>query len=482
MELELTADAAAIAALARLKALTICRTGRPIGRSVKIVWHDSPDRTLLAAGLTLAEQNGVRVLERLIPAADTWLPAQPAPVVAVQDRLPVTLAPMAAFEGRQTVSIHTVGGQPVTITIAKGVLRAVAASQPAIRIRISGVAGSVREAATLIAGVGVVAVPLATLAAEGIALATGQPAAPRHSGPPVLPAGPLSATAALRHSLGHLTDAMLAHAPAAIEAGGGGPEAVHQMRVAVRRARSTLTVFRTAVSPHALDGVAQGLRDLGVRLGPVRDWDVFAGETMPIILRAMPDDVRLGRLMAAVSRRRAQCRAALGTYLGDPTFRLLGIELAWFAAAELCRAPDDAAGKEPIPPPLTEFAAPVLRHRWKKLVEAGKRIGALDIPSLHAVRLRAKRARYAAELFLPLYPGKAPRRFIQRLSVLQQRLGVLNDGAVAAHLLTDLGGAPGRHAYAIGVVTGFLAARGMAMRPRIVSAFEKFRRLPAFWE
>ena len=64
---------------------------------------------------------------------------------------------------------------------------------------------------------------------------------------------------------------------------------------------------------------------------------------------------------------------------------------------------------------------------------------------------------------------------------LQQRLGVLNDGAVAMHLLEELGGAGGRHAYATGVVAGFMAARAGKIRPRIMTAFEKFRRQPAYW-
>jgi triphosphatase len=123
----------------------------------------------------------------------------------------------------------------------------------------------------------------------------------------------------------------------------------------------------------------------------------------------------------------------------------------------------------------------VLQHRWKRLLSAGKRIEELDVPSLHGVRLRAKRARYAAEMFLALHHGKAPQRFIRRLSVLQQRLGVLNDGAVATHLLAELGGPGGRHAYATGIVVGFLAARAAKIRPRIVRAFERFRRQPGYW-
>jgi CHAD domain-containing protein len=130
---------------------------------------------------------------------------------------------------------------------------------------------------------------------------------------------------------------------------------------------------------------------------------------------------------------------------------------------------------------VRDFAPRVLQQRWKKLVSSGKRMQEMDIPSLHNVRLRAKRARYAAEMFAVPHEGKAVHRFIRRLSILQQRLGVLNDGAVAAELLQQLGGPSGRHAYAVGVVVGFTASRAGMIRPRIIRAFDRFRRQPAYW-
>jgi CHAD domain-containing protein len=482
MELELAADTETVAGLSRLKALTACRVGRPRTQSIKMVWHDSPDHALLADGLTLTEQRGVQHLERLVPGEETWLPAQPAPIVTDPATLPSPLAPLAAFDGRQTASVYQFGDQTVTVTVMRGILRAVTAEQPAARIGLSGEEQALRTAAALIADAGMVAVPLASLAAEGIALATGRKLPRRHDGAPVLPAPPLSVTDALRHILGHLTDVVLAYAPAAMRQNGEGSEAVHQMRVAVRRARSALSVFHTVVPSDAMQTVADRLKDLGGRLGPTRDWDVFAEETVPAIQQALPNDERLERLIAAASRRRQACQKELVAYLGGPAFRMLGIELALFLAADFWHAPLVTAGEaDAEPPALADFAGSVLQHRWKKLTSLGKRIEDLDVASLHGVRLRAKRTRYAAEMFSTLHQGKAPHRFIRRLSVLQQRLGVLNDGVVATHLLAELGGPSGRHAYATGVVVGFLAERSMKIRPRIVRAFEKFRRQLTYW-
>jgi triphosphatase len=519
MEFELTAHAERVAGLGRLKGLAACRDGRARTQSVKIVWHDSPEHALWSDGLALAEQRGGWRLERLVPGDDTWLPAQPAPVVADPPdpaRLPSPLAPLAAFEGRRTSSVHRIGDASVTLTVERGILRAVTAQHPVARVLLSGEAEAVHAIALMIVESIPVAVPVASLAAEAIALAAGRPPPPRHTGAPILPrtmtrapaptndapeamlaevpadepavrtgvpaaltdvaAALTGVPAALAHIIGHLTDVILAFAPLTATLDATGSEAVHQMRVAVRRARSAVSIFRSAVEPGALDSINDSLRSLGRQLGPSRDWDVFSDETMPVIREALPGDSRLERLAAAVARRRREHRSALSAYLASAEFRKLGIELAWFTATLSARAPtvDQAAS-------LSGFSAAVLQHRWKKLLSSGKRMQQMDIPALHGVRLRAKRARYAAEMFATLYHGKTAHRFIRRLSALQQRLGVLNDGAVATHLLEELGGAGGRHSYAAGVVAGFLAARAGKIRPRIVSAFEKFRRQAAYW-
>jgi CHAD domain-containing protein len=483
MEFELAADADDVALLARLKPLTACRDGRPRAQAVKIVWQDTPDHALLTDGLTLAEQRGAWRLERLAPGTETWLPAQPPPVLSESPdlaTLPAPLAPLAAFEGRRTVSLHRIAETPLTLTVEKGTLRAVSATRPVARIGLSGADTAVHAAALLIADAIPVSVPAASLAAEAAALAIGHAPQPRRHGAPVLPPDVRTVPEALAHILGHLTDVILAYAPQAARPGGGGPEAVHQMRVAVRRARSAIAIFRPALARGALDAVNDGLKALGARLGPTRDWDVFTEETIPAIQHAMPGDERLAKLAVAAARRQREHQKDLAQYLDSAEFRLLGITLAWFIAAQAWQArPESEPGA--TPGDLVAFADTVLQHRWKKLLSAGKRIGTLDIGALHALRLRAKRARYAAEMFAALHDGKAAHRFISRLSVLQQRLGVLNDGAVASHLLLELGGAGGRHAYATGLIAGFLAARAERIRPRIIKAYERFRRQDAYW-
>jgi CHAD domain-containing protein len=121
----------------------------------------------------------------------------------------------------------------------------------------------------------------------------------------------------------------------------------------------------------------------------------------------------------------------------------------------------------------------VLRSRWKKLAHVGRSLEELDNPGLHGLRLKAKRLRYAAEFFAPLFPGKATARFIRRLSDLQERLGLFNDTTVAETLSRELNASPG---YASGLILGFTAARGAGVRPKIAAAWTRLRRREPFWE
>jgi CHAD domain-containing protein len=137
-----------------------------------------------------------------------------------------------------------------------------------------------------------------------------------------------------------------------------------------------------------------------------------------------------------------------------------------------------APAREMLSPTLTEFAAGVLRKRWRRLRNVGIALDDRDNPGLHGLRLKAKRLRYAAEFFAPLFPEKPTTRFIRRLAVLQERLGLFNDTTVAETLLRELYGKPN---YAAGLVLGFTAARGSRARPKIAAAWARLRRRDPFW-
>jgi CHAD domain-containing protein len=253
------------------------------------------------------------------------------------------------------------------------------------------------------------------------------------------------------------------------------------LRVAVRRLRSTIAVFRPAIACPLVDSTNLGLEALGDRVAPARDWDVFVAETCAQVEQALPDDTGLRRLHAGAERRRREAYAALRSWLQGADFRQLGVALAGLAGGEAWLIPVDAPQQEARGLELETFGSQALRRRLRRLTEAGEAIEHLDAEALHAIRLRAKRMRYAAEVFAPVFPGRPARRFLRRLANLQDCLGVLNDGTVADALLGELGADRGARAHAAGLVRGFLAARAGQARGQIGRAWQRFRRLEPFW-
>lgn len=112
MELELCLDPDDAPRLQRLKLLAPLRSGKSRTRPVKIVWHDSAERTLAQQGLALAERRTEWRLELLRPNSNPWPPGARAPVLArartaleLGHPLPASLFPMAAVEGANARSI-----------------------------------------------------------------------------------------------------------------------------------------------------------------------------------------------------------------------------------------------------------------------------------------------------------------------------------------------------------------------------------------
>ncbi len=456
---------------------SIAEPGTPVKRArprtIRRVWHDSPDRALLSQELALSEQRGVWRIEALHQAS-LAVPAQPRDPVALGIPLPERLAAIAVLDGREWTAPVSVAQDTVTVTLLSGTVRGPVGDTPLSRVTLDGLAPAVRAAAERVAADHRIDLPLRGLAADAIALAGVLVESDPSPTAPSLDRA-MAPVEAFRMILGSLLAGLLRDVPAVLD-GSPDTEPVHRMRVAVRRMRSAVTVFRPVIACPALDQAQQGLKALAAGLGPTRDWDVFVTETLPMIMTAMPDNAALAALLTAAERRRRDVTAALRVYLDGPAFRVVTVGLAWLAGTQDWAPPAADAEQD-----LTHVARHVLRRRMKRLLAAGDAIETLDVPHLHDLRLHAKRTRYAAEMFADLYPGRHATRFIRRLSRLQQHLGVLNDGAVARALLEEVGALKGRHAHASGLVLGF-AAHGMTtMRSPIADAWMKFRDTDPFW-
>jgi CHAD domain-containing protein len=254
--------------------------------------------------------------------------------------------------------------------------------------------------------------------------------------------------------------ALLRHDPGARL---GLAEDVHQLRVAARRSRAYLRAARRLFQPEWTSAVQADLRWFGQAVGAVRDLDVLI-ERLELERAAFDEgDARaasplLKRLRGERSRARERLLAALD---GERYAELL-----------------DAL--EQGPPnwvPATEAAD--LRALAAKEVD---KLGGDEVDEdasdeeLHALRIRAKRVRYAAEL-LALRSRRA-RRVVKRAKRLQDVLGEHQDAAVAERRLRAL--IRPRDAAATALVAGRLVERQRERRraarrdfPRVLRKLER---------
>ncbi len=218
------------------------------------------------------------------------------------------------------------------------------------------------------------------------------------------------------------------HAPMAVE--GVDPEGVHQTRVAVRRFRSNLQTFRSVLDEEWSEALRADLRLLANMFGEVRDSDVLIdrltgmGDQLPVEDGSMVDKIVLRRLGD-----RHVARARLLHFFEQPEYLALLDRMVEGAVNP--RLLDNASE------PAFDALRPMVAKRWHKLRKA---VEALDDPpadeQLHAVRLLAKRARYAAEAVEPV-AGKAASSFASAAADLQDVLGAHQDAVVGQHWLRD---------------------------------------------
>ena len=261
------------------------------------------------------------------------------------------------------------------------------------------------------------------------------------------------------------------------------PEWVHQMRIGVRRLRSCLTLARDLVAAETLAPVAAGTRWVLDALGAARDLDVFVVQTLPAVLadgeRASLDAATLAAIRAlgrtAARRRRAADRAALEC-VASPRFTRFALAAAGLAAG---LSADGLAGPgEGRQVDARVFASQLLDRRARRLAKAGAGLDRAGIEARHAVRIAAKKLRYATEFFATLFPRRRTRAYRETLALLQDELGSFNDAAVASRVAGVLAGPTAPAAAAIEAWSAAHVASGSA---RVDKAWERHAAARPFW-
>lgn len=263
------------------------------------------------------------------------------------------------------------------------------------------------------------------------------------------------------------------------------PEAIHQLRVALRRMRSVLGVFRKTIALPTLEDIRAEARRIASALGPARESDAFSQNAMAGPFRKQPERLRAaGPLLDAVEARRAESYAAARRVIEAPATTLFVLDVQTFLATRAWRTALPAGELGLLTAPARDFAADVLSRLRRRALKRGKHLPDMPDAERHELRIALKNLRYAAEFFGALFAeSKEVRQFLRHVADLQEDLGAHNDAATAESFIASLGlpAAPEAQ-FAAGYLLGYYRHATLVADGQLAKKWKGFRRARTFWE
>jgi CHAD domain-containing protein len=219
---------------------------------------------------------------------------------------------------------------------------------------------------------------------------------------------------------------------------GDEPDAVHQMRVATRRVRSTLQTFGGFFSEQEADQLIADLRWLGGELGAARDAEVL-GAHVAASLSELPAEQIVGpvpeRVRGHFANVGASAQAGVLEVLDSPRYFALLDDLDALVARPLPAGQATRPASKVLPPAVLRTY-----KRTKRRMKHGLSLppGEPGDVALHEARKAAKRARYAGEAVASAF-GAPASRFSKQMKKLQSVLGGHQDVVIAREQVREIG-------------------------------------------
>lgn len=474
--------------------------------NLKSVYFDAPDRRLEQAGLTLRVRTSRGRYVQTVKAVGDGLfdrpewerkVAGPGPDPLAIAETPAgellgpepEVAPVFAVEVRRKIFLVEEGGSTIEVAFDEGRIagpdaRTDTISEVELELK-SGAARDLFVLARELADAVPLKVGVLSKAERGYALLSEAKNGPVKAAAVKLDRSMSAADAfrAIAHAC--IKQAMLNEAPLS---GGSAPEALHQLRVGVRRLRSAVSLFGDLVQDAEGAALNAELKRVVEPFGAARNLDVFLAETLPAERERRPDEAGLLNLEKQFEAKRPASHAVVRETLESEAWRRLVLDLVAWINAGPWLSPADETARARLDQPARDFAAAALDHRLKQVKKRGRNLSKLEPEARHKVRIAAKKLRYGAEFFGSLFPSekKAERRlvFVKALKRMQSRLGKLNDADAGQKLLsaaaeTELDGASSL--FAAGMASADLEVGHEALIEAAAAAHAELIKARPFW-
>lgn len=207
-------------------------------------------------------------------------------------------------------------------------------------------------------------------------------------------------------------------------------ESLHDARVALRRMRACLRVFSNVFAGDWSCALLEKISELAAIFGPARDADVVVANVAAVSERLGAHDRAASvELLAPMLEARLRTRRELLAFMDSSRY---------FAIVREARA----AVAEPqfrgcAARPARKLIPKLVSRSWKRLKRDVRALSDTpEVTAFHAVRIRAKRCRYAAEVQIPV-AGRRTHRFVHELGELQDELGRIQDATLERRWLAE---------------------------------------------
>jgi CHAD domain-containing protein len=263
-------------------------------------------------------------------------------------------------------------------------------------------------------------------------------------------------------------------------------DAVHAMRVSIRRLRSVVSAAKPILAPRQYRWSSVQLKWLGDILGSARNWDVFTTELLNPLLKIMPADHDLAPLAVAAERERKAAYRKMHEWLRSERYAATTAALeCWFDTGGWLLGltwPRDL----PFSSPLHELSPALLERRRRRVRKLSRNFVTLSDDERHQLRIALKKLRYVIELFGDIFDQDDVSTYLQLLKPPQAILGFSNDVRIASGLIQHLSSADGHPlSNAVTRAEGFLLGwheRGLAEQDVLLRRhIERIRRAKPFW-
>jgi inorganic triphosphatase YgiF len=497
---------------ARVKASKLASGARPITKTLKSVYLDTPQHALNKAGIALrlrrdgrrwiqTVKTGAQLLggrsqvgevENPAPGGRVCIHAIPDPsilekVVRCVDGAPLETVCETVIK-RTSNELVLQDGTRAGLAVDVGEIRAGGRSVELSEMEIDLLDGSPRglfDIASLLAPEGGLRFSRLSIVARGYLLATegriDLPLEPRNAKDVVLDASQTAEQAA-RDMLRECLDQIATNVSVVLQL--NDPEGPHQLRIGLRRLRSVFSVFGPVLRCEEMQRLSAEARWLGQEVGNLRDLDVVADDMLGREAQFHPEEPGFQALADHLLRQTGERRERLHSVLAGRRVQSFLIDSACFVETRGWLDPLDFGQTERLAMPVTKLARHALSKRWKKVTRHTSGLETMTVEERHELRKDLKKLRYPVEFFSSLFPAKRLNPFLKALKTLQAVFGDLNDAATLKSMFTgsEIAGVADISAQrAMGWMIGASQARAESSWTGARSSWQDLEQMRQFW-